>query len=119
MFEKRKATRGELWPDTVAIIQYSDLASQSKDKMEEVKGPLCDLGSKGMYMHTNQHIPENRDLQVKIVFASQSNQSLSLPAEARAVRRDDKGVGFQFTAIDLDQLNQCITTMLSRTHAGF
>jgi hypothetical protein len=100
--QKRKTTRTKLWFDAEAIVKFD---------YGTIKGKVDNLGSKGMFLETSEKIPKNSDLEIKIIFKSESQSELS-DIKGTVIRCEDKGMGIQFTEIDLGVFRECMTSIM-------
>ena len=100
--EKRRTTRTELWFDAEAIV---------KSNHGVITGKVNNLGSKGMFIETSQKIPRNVEVEIKIIFKSESPSALS-DIKGTVIRHEDKGIGIQFTKIDLELFRECMTAIM-------
>ena len=100
--QRRKTTRTELWFDAEAIV---------KSKHGVLSGKVVNLGSKGMFLETSEKMPRNVEVDIKIIFKSESPSELS-DIKGVVVRHEDKGVGIQFKEIDLEDFRKCMTSMM-------
>lgn len=110
----RKVTRSPVWPETEAIMTYSDLFTRKSKKKMTVTGKVGDLGSSGMFFLTNENIPLDIPVDITINFDPKlSRPELSLSAAGKTVRANSEGVGIKFTEIDLTHLQKCIIAKLN------
>jgi len=100
--QRRKTTRTELWFDAEAIV---------KSKHGVITGKVVNLGSKGMFLETSERIPRNVEVEIKIIFKSESPSELS-DIKGLVIRHEDNGIGIQFTEIDLKLFRKCMTSMM-------
>jgi hypothetical protein len=100
--QRRKTTRTELWFDAEAIV---------KSKHGVITGKVVNLGSKGMFLETSERIPRNVEVEIKIIFKSESPSELS-DIKGLVVRHEDKGVGILFREIDLGDFRECMTSIM-------
>lgn len=100
--QRRKTTRTELWFDAEAIV---------KSNHGVITGKVENLGSKGMFLETPERIPRNVAVEIKIIFKTESPSELS-DIKGLVVRHEDKGIGIQFTEIDLKLFRECMTSMM-------
>jgi hypothetical protein len=107
----RKVTRSSVWPETEAVVTYLDLILK---KNRSIQGKVGDLGSKGMFLLTNEPVPLDIAVAITINFAKSPQMShLSLSASGKTVRTTSEGVGIKFTSIDLQKLQKCIIAKLN------
>ena len=100
--QKRKTTRTKLWFDAEAIVTSNHGV---------ITGKVDNLGSKGMFVETSQKIPRNVEVEIKIIFKSESPSELS-DIKGTVIRHEDKGIGIQFTEIDLGVFRECMTSIM-------
>ena len=100
--QRRKTTRTELWFDAEAIV---------KSKHGVITGKVVNLGSKGMFLETPERTPRNVEVEIKIIFKTESPSELS-DIKGLVIRHGDKGIGIQFTEIDLKLFRECMTSMM-------
>jgi hypothetical protein len=100
--QKRKTTRTKLWFDAEAIV---------KSNHGVIRGKVDNLGSKGMFVETSQKIPRNVEVEIKIIFKSESPSELS-DIKGTVIRCEDKGMGIQFTEIDLKLFRECMAAIM-------
>lgn len=110
----RKVTRSPVWPETEAIVRYTDSSSMKTLNQLTVRAGVSDLGSSGMFLLTKQDIPLNTAVDVDINFdPSAKSSDLVVSASGKTVRATKDGVGIKFTAIDLNRLQKCIVAKLN------
>ena len=100
--QRRKTTRTELWFDAEAIV---------KSDHGVITGKVENLGSKGMFLETPERIPKKEDVEIKIIFKTENPTELS-GIKGLVIRHEDKGIGIQFTEIDLKLFRECMTSIM-------
>lgn len=100
--QRRRTTRTKLWFDAEALV---------KSNHGVITGKVSNLGSKGMFLETSQKIPRNVEVEIKIIFKSESPSELS-DIKGTVIRHEDKGIGIQFTEIDLELFRDCMTAIM-------
>ena len=100
--QRRKTTRTELWFDAEAIVT---------SEHGVITGRVGNMGSKGMFLETPERIPRNVEVEIKIIFKTENPTELS-DIKGLVIRHEDKGIGIQFTEIDLKLFRECMTTMM-------
>jgi len=107
--QNRKYTRSGVWPNTDAIIKVQESISYDKVQYLTVKGKVANLGSSGMFLITNELVPVPAIAEITINFDSTYNMpDMLMTASGKTVRLTKKGVGIEFTSIDLLKLQKCI-----------
>ncbi len=66
--QRRKAARTQLWFDSEAIVKF---------EYGKIKGKIDNLSAKGMFIETLQHIPEHSEVEIKIIFKSNTPSEIS------------------------------------------
>jgi hypothetical protein len=111
----RKVTRSPVWPETEAMLKYSDAFDMKAKRDLTIQGGVGDLGSSGMFFLTNEIIPLNAAVEITINFDPKSSSpDSSLSASGQTVRTTPEGVGIKFTSIDLKKLQKCIVSKINR-----
>ena len=100
--QRRKTTRTDLWFASEAIVTYED---------KTIKGKINNFGARGMFLETAQKIPKNTKVDIKITFKSENPSELS-DIKGTVIWCGDKGMGIGFTKIELDQLRECMTSIM-------
>ncbi len=100
--QRRKTTRTDLWFDAEAIVT---------SEHGVITGRVGNMGSKGMFLETPERIPRNVEVEIEIIFKSESPSELS-DIKGLVVRHEDKGIGIQFKEIDLKLFRECMITMM-------
>ena len=102
--EQRVATRNEVWPETEAVV---------KNFNRVLRGHVRNLGSRGMFLVTEQKLPIKSRLEIRIIFHTGAARDLTIDARGEAIWRSREGVGIRFTEIDVAKLGDCIIQMLN------
>ena len=100
--QRRKSTRTKLWFDAEAIVKFD---------FGTIKGKVDNLGAKGMFFMTSQKIPQNSDVEIKLIFKSKKQSELP-DIKGTVAWCEDKGMGIQFTEIDLKVFRECMTSIM-------
>ena len=112
MNEKRSTSRNKVWPETEAVIKYRDPIASRPNTIEILKENIANLGSRGMFIKTNEHLALNTELDILIDFNPGKSPGISLKAEGVVLRAENKGVAIQFTKINTQELGDCIMQKL-------
>lgn len=102
--ESRKITRNKMWPDTTAVLRYRTRYGTGPTSVKELSARIENLSAKGMFVHTDEAIILDTELEIQIRF----NESICLNAEGKILRKSENGVAVKFTRIDTDKLCDCI-----------
>ncbi|MBF0226438.1 MAG: PilZ domain-containing protein [Desulfobacterales bacterium] len=105
--EKRIATRSDVQAKSEAIVKYEG---------RMIRGKVDNLGATGIFILTNEHVPINKEVEIRIIFLPDLAPFLTMTAKGIAVRYSKEGIGFRFSEIDILQLGQCVTTMINVCH---
>lgn len=110
---RRMTTRSRAWPETRATVEVNDIWDVDGQRSIRVSGTVIDIGSKGLFLKTEEYVPASKSARITIIFDPESPEG-RLNASGEIVRSDAEGVGILFTAIDLGRLQKCIITRLNR-----
>lgn len=105
---KRTNTRSVVWEGVVATIHVEDHFAAKGRKNLVSNGAVKDISALGMFLYTGDAVPLDANAIISIDFNSRKPGRIMLNAEGKVVRRDARGVGIQFTRINLPRLQQCI-----------
>lgn len=88
--EKRSLSR--VLFGTKAVIRY---------RGTEFEGDVENLSLNGMFIKTQQEIPDGEVVEITIHLAGDTS-SLSINIEGKVIRDDEKGIGLMYQKVDLD-----------------
>ncbi len=117
--EKRKLTRVKLWFKATAIV---------KSKTQTVWGDVRDIGSKGMFLYTDDRISVLESVKIKILFNSNSSegeeksktatsneidQRQSIDIKGFIRRHTQMGMAIYFDGMDINQYRKCVISIIN------
>ena len=105
-FEKRNATRVDLWLNVVADVMA---------KNKTISGKVKNLGSRGMFLLSEKRVPISTPVGVQLIFKLKDAGDLSLKATGTVVWFNEEGMGIQFSEIDLEQFRKCVVAMVNES----
>ncbi len=112
---RRKNTRAAVWDNVVASVEIDEPYKQKGKGKVTIKAPVRDIGSKGMFVVSEESVPMNAKAEISIDFDSRRPGTLTISAQGKTVRRSDDGFGIQFKKINLKHLMECITGRMNRS----
>lgn len=110
--EKRKYERSKVWPETEAILEFSNTEAAQAGGLVTIKSRVDNLSVSGMYVFTDEQIPLDNAVSITIDFEPGREPPNIIQAVGIVVRQDDGGIAIQFTDIDSQLLGQCILSKL-------
>ncbi len=82
-------------------VSYSVSATLTDEKGNQVSGDIKNLSLKGAFVESNDEMDIGSSVKIAINVVSLSS-SLNLNLKGEVVRKDHKGIGVEFTEMDID-----------------
>lgn len=112
---KRKNTRSQAWPDTMAAIKVAEDYGGATRSHIKISGPVRNLGASGFFIETEDLVPVPARTEIIIDFDPQSKlPGMTIQATGETVHVAKGGIGIRFTSIDLNKLQKCIIAKMNK-----
>lgn len=111
--EKRKHERNQVWPETVATLEFTDSKDSHPNGLTTMTCRVDNLSVSGMYVFSDVSIPLDTNIAITIDFEPGQQPPNVIQALGVVVRQDDQGMAIEFTDIDAQFLGQCILAKLN------